>query len=448
MLAIRSCGIMKNLLCPKNTLKGNSSRTINLFLIFSLISLICVIVLAALSEGGALNSILYGYDYYMDFFNSICDASTRGVYSERGVIYPPLSNLIFFTLSKMVPSKYAMLEFEGGQRLQMHESGLCQILFVIFVSTMVFGLGILFYDTLQRSKSKIAAFATSLFLVISFPMIYCIQRGNIILLSLLLSVFFVFYRNSENKVIRELSYIALALAAGIKIFPALFGLLLINDKKYKEAGRLVIYGVLAFFVPFAFYGGIDGFLCFINNIFAFSGDKTTYYSISGTSISNVLSWIALGFGMDLSLTIKIAKLIVYAGCIFVFVFAKEDWKKLTAIFLIIANVDSLARFYILIFLLIPFVSYILKHSSGKMNTVFGILFGVLIITIPCFWYFKMGAITDILHDGYGINADVVKLLGKPNVLISPFIIVLFELLLTIDTAVCLKRRTKAAKTTE
>ena len=41
-----------------------------------------------------------------------------------------------------------------------------------------------------------------------------------------------------------------ALAAGLKLYPAIFGLLLLFDKKYKEAIRLVVYGILAVVIPF------------------------------------------------------------------------------------------------------------------------------------------------------------------------------------------------------
>ena len=257
---------MKKLFGTKNTLRENTFP-MNLFLILSGLSFLCVIILAALSEGGALNDIFYGSDYFNDFYNSMCDAGTKGVYAEKGVIYPPLSSLFFYLISKMVPNMYVMLDFETGERHQIYTSGLCQIIFLLFIVVTVLALGMLFYDILQRTASKIGSFLTSFFLMMSFPILYCIQRGNVALLAMLLTAFFVFYKNSDNKVLREISYIALAVAAGFKIFPALFGLLLIFDKKYKEAARLVVYGLLAFFVPFAFYGGFEGISIFIKNIF-------------------------------------------------------------------------------------------------------------------------------------------------------------------------------------
>lgn len=206
---------MKKLFGTKNTLRENTFP-MNLFLILSGLSFLCVIILAALSEGGALNDIFYGGDYFNDFYNSMCDAGTKDVYVEKGVIYPPLSSLFFYLISKMVPNRYVMLDFETGERHQIYTSGLCQIIFLLFIVVTVLALGMLFYDILQRTASKIGSFLTSFFLMMSFPILYCIQRGNVALLAMLLTAFFVFYRNSDNKVLREISYIALAVPQDLK----------------------------------------------------------------------------------------------------------------------------------------------------------------------------------------------------------------------------------------
>lgn len=193
---------MKNIFGSKTSLRENPFP-INLFLILSGLSFLCVIVLATFSEGGAFNDILYGGDYFMDFYNSMCDAGTKGVYAEKGVIYPPLSCLFFYLISKMVPNKYVMLDFEKGERPQIYASGLCQIIFILFITVTVLALGMLFYTILQRVTPKVGALLTSVFLIISFPMLYCIQRGYVVLLALLFTVFFVFYRNSDNKILRD-----------------------------------------------------------------------------------------------------------------------------------------------------------------------------------------------------------------------------------------------------
>ena len=81
-------------------------------------------------------------------------------------------------------------------------------------------------------------------MIVSYPVMFCLERGNILILSVVFAMFFIFFKDSDNKFIKELSYISLAMSAGIKIYPAVFGLTLIIEKKYKEALRLLFYGFI------------------------------------------------------------------------------------------------------------------------------------------------------------------------------------------------------------
>lgn len=410
-----------------------SFKALNVFLVLSAISAVSIFILNILSHGSILNDMYYGSDYFMDFFNSLCDASTKDVYSERGVIYPPLASILFYLFSKMVPPEYAAFDFESGKRHRFYSQGSSQLLFLIFVIVFVILLAILLYSILQRKLTNIQAIAVSFFLVFSFPTIYCIQRGNITLIALVLSLFFVFFRKSENKVIKELSFIALAIAAGLKIFPALFGLLLLTDKKYKEAIRLAVYGIIAFFLPFAFYGGFAGLTDLLNNIFRFSGMSTQSYSVQGTSISNLLAWFIFLFGIDLGTLIKIAKIVILLCCFFIFAFSDKEWVKLLTICFALANIDSTARIYILIFLIIPFVSFLLSKKSDTINIFYSILFCMLLISIPCYWYFQIDTISEMLNAFVSLDETTLVLFKKANIVISSFVIFIFECSLFIST---------------
>ena len=91
--------------------------------------------------------------------------------------------------------------------------------------------------------------------MLSSIFIYAYERGNLIQLTVVLSTIFLLCYNSKNKIIKEISFICLATAAALKIFPALFGILLLFDKKYKEAMRLIIYGINFTSLPFLFFEG-------------------------------------------------------------------------------------------------------------------------------------------------------------------------------------------------
>ena len=52
----------------------------------------------------------------------------------------------------------------------------------------------------------------------------------------------------------------------------------------------------------------------------------------------------------------------------------------------------------------------------------------------------MDSITVALHNGLGMDVNTINLLKKGNVMTEPFIVLLFEIILVIDTAGSLKHK--------
>lgn len=88
-------------------------------------------------------------------------------------------------------------------------------------------------------------------------------------------VFFV-TKDSEKRWVREIGYLCLAFAAALKVYPAIFGFVLIKEKKYKEAFRLAIYGIAVFIISFLLFceEGIAGIPLFLGNLLGWSSAYT------------------------------------------------------------------------------------------------------------------------------------------------------------------------------
>ena len=69
----------------------------------------------------------------------------------------------------------------------------------------------------------------------------------------------------RGKAEKEAALLFIAFADGLKLYPAILGVLYLAEKRYREAGRLVVYGVVLFFLPFGFLG--SGWI-FLRNISA------------------------------------------------------------------------------------------------------------------------------------------------------------------------------------
>jgi hypothetical protein len=188
-------------------------------------------------------------DTFMDFFNNTNFVHQRDPYHgdpAREKIYPPLAYVFFYPASRIVD--YSTLTAQEGRQTQLGIMSV--VLYIVFISVT---LAVLLYE-LKRG-SKLIRFLTVLALFVSGIFLCSLERGNLIYVSVVGLLFFVMFYKHKNPIFREFSYLALAIAAGLKIYPAIFGVLLLYEKRYWDAFRLMLYGIVIFFVPFLFFKG-------------------------------------------------------------------------------------------------------------------------------------------------------------------------------------------------
>ena len=73
-------------------------------------------------------------------------------------------------------------------------------------------------------------------------------------------------RDSKTPWKRETGLLLLAVCNAMKLYSAVFGLLFLKEKRYRELLRLVLYSVLLLILPFGLYGGIAGFQSWIQRL--------------------------------------------------------------------------------------------------------------------------------------------------------------------------------------
>ncbi len=424
----------------KNRL-SNTKLLSSYYIIFS-ISAILFFIMLAVTDGKSFSETIFrnsvGSDFFMDFFNSIRDASTKDVYKE-GIIYPPLANIFFYVLSLMIDPELASTSFSYRRLLQ--DDYVCLFLYFVFVILSL----ILFVNLMKNylMKNHLERYLNSLplLLIFSYPMIYCIQRGNIALLSLVFSMFFVFNRNSENKFIRELSLILLAIAAGIKLYPAVFGLLLITDRKFKEAIRLIIYGLLCLVLPFFFYDGIESIRDLIFNLKNFSDYSLEKMSPAFVCVDVLAMYSSLLFKIDYSSAYSFMFTVTYFAAFAVLIFAPKEWQKVWAITYMIMNYSSIGRTYILVLAIIPFVVFIASEKIRKRDIVYFIGFLLILVVIPPVYYTKLEFIKEWictnLISSSGLAAENLDFLASPNQMLSAFVVTGMMMFMFIDILICI-----------
>ena len=353
----------------KNKLKdvNNTSKP---FYIISFASLVVCIIMGVLSNGVTVSNLLFNKDdVFMDFFNSVVDCS-GDAYGESGVIYPPLV-VLFYKFCSM------FFNIDSMKASEVRETSLGMIIFVCFtiVSYILFAKLIYKYKNGSFANKSLFAFFT----LFSFPMIYLIERGNIIVLVLPLLLYFVNEYDSDVKYKRHLAYICLAISVAIKIYPVFFGLLLLKKKKnFKNILLCIFYGAVFFFVPFIFVGGFSQLGVLIHNILYTSsmfGSKGFGFKVS---ISNTFSLFGHVFNhVRLFETAGTVFLIitVLAG-LFLILFNKwnEDWKIYAVISLIIILVPGFSYIYSVAYMIIPLLFFLNKKEIKWIDYIYSLLF--------------------------------------------------------------------------
>lgn len=368
------------------------------------------------SECNYLNSILFHdiNDTFMDFFNCIAAYGGNPYAGEVGTNYPPLAVLVFKVFRRMLPQ-----EFLGYSGRELKRYSFPMIAFVLYNVPIIWLVWISVQRKIQDVKLRNLLF---LILPFSFPVIFAVERGNIINLSFAFTLFFICFYDSEKKFEREAAFIALALAAGIKIYPAIFGVLLLKHRKIKECIRLAIYGIVIFFAPFWRFGGLAAVKPFIRGLTGFVSDRlldtSSTMTEAGMSVASIseaatLSSIAAksetvvfppayGYnfayknismvlqqiiGIQIPSAYLTIVLIVLTIALLISTFLlKERWQEELCLLLLMILVPSVNMAYIMLFAMIPFLEFCSMSKREKSSIMLQreriYLFCTAVILIP------------------------------------------------------------------
>ncbi len=436
-----------NTKAPKNNLTKKSripdtKGMVKIFMVFFVCSLFVSTVLAAASGGESWKYMLFHSgpytDMYMDFFNSIRDGGSPNVYSARNNIYPPLCVLIFRIFSKLIDPSLVSTHFK--QRTMLQADQLCMIIYILFALICIMSLVRLIesYANIKTDgKLQTQAAIISYAMIISYPVMFCLERGNILILSVIFAMFFIFFKDSENKAVRELSYISLALSAGIKLYPAIFGLSLIIEKKYKEAARLMVYGIIAVVFPIVFF--LDEFRTnpasvsfgvfpllkigtsvvagsetssalskLIKNLLNFAINKKSSLNFSSVSIQNFV-FMTKGNATVAKVVCGITEVIALF-CAFT---VKREWQKVFLLCYLMLNIPSASNSYALSFLLIPFTIFLFNTEKYRQKDwIYLGGFMLLLTPLPTLWYYHPEIVRNFVNSiGIYYNTQLNQYLG-------------------------------------
>lgn len=343
-------------------------------------------------------------DSFMDFYNVMASVATGRPYDCGGLfIYPPFVGLLMLPFASMIPADMLLanhqemaqytsipldLTINGAHIVRSTQSGLVAL--VLFFLITIACLSILIVSLHKGSLTEKRI--TLLIVLFSGGFLFEYERSNTIILAVIFLIFFICFKDSQNRILRELSLIALACAAGVKVYPAVFGLLLLRDKRWADALKAIIYGALVMFVPFSFFGGIGAVKSMFITL-AGSNSGTFQGGLSyKVDLINSLRTLGLYFNVSDALIIRIGSKLTYLLVVLAIpavCFIKKQWKAVAIVTLAVILTPSFNFYYAMVYAVIPLIIFLNEKETKKMGYIYAAAFALLLS--PVF----MGVINEI-----------------------------------------------------
>lgn len=350
-----------------------------LFFIVALIGIGCMLSMLIVSGGGVMERMVYDESRFCDFWahiNRLLDYDNiYGNLADADAIFPPLAYGFLAFFARCVRPN-GVDDIAG--------TGFGILIFIMYLMIFMTGfIQILDYD--YRAHNRLLRVLLPFVFLFSYPFWgFAFERGNLVMYAMLFLYIGLALRNHPNKIVREISLICVAISAGFKIYPALFGLLWLVEKRYKEALRLIAYGLAAFFLPFIFFGGPQGLFDYIKIFFGYLGRN----SYARTSIAG--SCIAL-IGEPGRAVGRIL-ILVWVVWILFYLFSerKITWKTIALLTSTQTIIIPESYVYTYVFIVIPCVFFLKETASfpvsekyRKLDYLYAILFAC-VFTVPFF----------------------------------------------------------------
>lgn len=353
-----------------------------LFGILTLSAALFSVYWMAETKGACWNGMVYscGRDQFMDFFNHIAYAEDFSSLYDTSVhaCFPPLIYLLYGLFGRILPEN-AIVMFHSGET-----SAYARLLYVVYCVILTV---LLFYSIhkLLKKSVEISLWLTLTVLLSNTFIFAVLERGNSALIVCIFLLRALELKDHDNAWCRENALIYIAAASAIKIYPAVFGLLYLFEKRWKEAARLVLYGILLFFLPFAAFGGWNALMQFMENQLAVQSGN---YPGGGNALIGIRSigmcvslFADKHLNTTLSMTTVMAVTILWTLLLLLCCLCADAyWKKVFSLVSIMTTVPLWSGGYVKSYYLIPLVLFFRTNSDHKvLEALYTVLFSCIFL---------------------------------------------------------------------
>lgn len=287
------------------------------------------------------------------------------LYVDRAIgwqgCFPPLSYLLYFALSRMLTRDGAV----PGMDFPIENADYLYLLIVYYSIVIAF---LLLYGISRFGESRRRETVLFICLMLSVPFYaggMSVANSTMLVMTLLLIA--LRFRESTSPVLREAALILIAACAGFKIYPAIFGLFYLTEKRFKEAARLTLYGIALFFAPFACFGGMNGVTHWLSNVKETMGFKD-YGRIQ--SIRGLMYTLARNSHIEDRIpdaSYSIVPILFVLVMLILAAVSKNRYRRIFFLCAIMTFYPNNAYRYTLAYLSIPFIMYFMEKKDSETD---------------------------------------------------------------------------------
>lgn len=314
-------------------------------------------------------------DFLADILNVVGYSSQRDVYNNTmytGLAekaYPPLTYVFAYFLSRLVDmGQYYKLNYF----LWMYQEPRFLIIYLILaIITMI-----MVYELICSCKTGCHSLkiVTAVTCLLSAPMLYSLERANTIIITMFCTMFFSFFYDSQKCLLRQLAYLSFAVAVSLKLTPAVLGIFLLHKRQWKGVVCVIIYSLILFLTPFAFFeGGLSNLPKMMENM---QLNLEVYTSNEGcTLLASILHFVPSPPESLPSIMKAITYIvsIVFLAASFMLPF---KWERMMAVSLTLVILPSHSGYYCLLYLFPPMIAFLneTNHKYPDLLFLLAILF--------------------------------------------------------------------------
>lgn len=366
----------------KGLADSTASQLTNAFIAFFSVSGIACLAMAFATNGETWSNLMHAATdskvflaQFEDYISGLKSAGTQN-FDRTATSNTPFGHLVYFILAQFLPPNLIFSETiaEHTVILKNQTFMFLYLLLVVFCMVLLYRMN---RAVLRKNKLNMRDEVVSFLLVVSYPTVYCIEKGNIAVFSIVLVMIFMLLRNNEKHLVKELSYISLAAASAITPYTLIFVILLLEEKTKKCAlrvARTVLYFLVMLIAPAVFTG--------FGNLFTY---LKTFFSVPATgfisgnmSIANLLHL----FGISNNIVIYAVVILTQLIAVLAVITLPSVWQKTTAIAYIILNIFAFSDAVAVMFIFIPFIFLLAEKEHKAVNWLYLLSFALLITPFP------------------------------------------------------------------